>query len=144
MSYAPFDTRAIAERLRATVPGLRDVRCVVDADSVRASAYFSAPGAYVLLPSETSGQSINGARVTPADTQFSIVMAQTSFRERRREAVTDEFSTLLAQVRAALIGWTPPGIGMTAIRWRGGRVYDADASTILWTEDYQLTHVLQA
>lgn len=144
MSYAPFDTRFVVERLRTTVPRLRDVRCVVDVESVRASAYFAAPGAYVLLPSETGGQAINGARVTPADTQFSVVMTLTSFRERHREAVTDEFFTLLAQVRAALIGWTPPGIGMTAIRWRGGRVYDTDASTILWAEDYQLTHVLQA
>lgn len=143
MSYAPFDPRPVVARLKEAAPGLAVVRALADAESVRLQAGFATPGAYVLLPAESSAQAINGARVTAVDAQFSVILACASFRERRGDVLPEALFALLDAVRAALIGWTPPGIGRTAIRWRGGRVHDVDAATILWLEDYQLNHVLQ-
>lgn len=141
--YEPFDTSLVADRIRDQVKGLRLIGNAADYAAVKDLRSFVVPSAYVIFAAESGEPSPRGARGQPASADFGVALAVRNYRTQRGAQLADELRTLLGEVRTALIGWTPPVPGVTAIGWRSGAVMDYDDSTALWVDVYECTHVLQ-
>lgn len=144
MNFEPLDTTWVQARVKDNAPTLRLVAGAADYASVKALGDFPAPAAYVLLADETPGTGgPSGARAVPAVAQFGVALALRNYRDRAGDQLSAEARQVIGQVRAALIGWTPPVAGLRATEWAGGGVMDYDAGVLLWVEAFRCTHVLQ-
>lgn len=144
MNFEPLDTQPIEARIRDQVNGLRLVAGAADYAAVQGLGDVPAPSAYVLLATETPGQAgPMGARAVPAVAQFGVVLALRNWRDQTGGEMGVEARGFIGQVRAALIGWTPPAAGIKPTAWAGGGVMAYQSSTMLWIETYRCTHVLQ-
>lgn len=144
MNFEPFDTGLVVERLKSQVPDLRQVGGAADYAAVQELRGFAVPSAFVIFAGESGGATgPRGARVQPAVTRFGLALAVRNYRPGAGDQLGDELRKVLGQTRSALIGWTPPVPGATALAWEAGEVMDYDHSTVLYVESYQLTHLLQ-
>lgn len=145
MNFEPFDTGLVVKRLKAEVPGLREVGGAADYAAVQDLRGFSTPSAFVIFAGESgnAGNGPRGARVQPAATRFGVVLAVRNYRPGAGDQLGDELRQFIGLSRTALIGWVPPTPGATALTWEGGEVMDYDNSTVLYVDSYQLTHLLQ-
>lgn len=151
MSTAPFDVQPIIQRLRDTVPVLRQVAGAADFAAVTSLADFPAPCAYVLLAREQMdeppkpGHAERGqqqAQQQRAIASFGVVVVARNYRAQRGAQVADELGTVLGAVRAALMGYVPDCAGARPCRLQRGDLTRYDASTALWTDVYQTQHFL--
>lgn len=142
MSYEPFDTTLVEERIKASVPALRLVAGAADYAAVKDLRGFVVPSAFVLLADEEPGGAPRGAPVAPAHARVGVAIAARNYQPGAGGQLSDELRSLVGAVRKALIGWTPPVTGATAVAWAGGAVMDYDASAVLYIDTFVLTHVL--
>ena len=148
MSAAPFDVSVIKERLRTLVPALRSVEGAADYAAVRSLQDYPAPCAYVVLAGETGapnppGNGIRGQQAKVSQmvaATFGVVLVARNYREQRGDQLTDEFQTLLAATRGAVIGFVPDVPGGRACQFVQGDLQDYDASTALWVDVFQTQH----
>lgn len=144
MSNAPFDHRLVIERLRATVPVLRDVGTAADFKAVQRLQDFPTPAAYVLLAEEAgepkaAGNSTGTARQR-VGAMFGVVLAVRSYRYAQLADAADDLQSILDQVRGALVGWVPDLPLARGVQFVTGKVLDSDDTTLLWGEIYSTQH----
>lgn len=153
MNTAPFDTRAITERLQSQVTGLRQVAGAADYASIRSLADYPAPCAYVLLAREQDaephppGHGERGSQVNTVQrliVTFGVVLVVRNYREQRGSQLAGELDTFLGNCRNALLGFVPDVPGARPCRFRQGDLTEYDASTVLWTDVWQTQHTIGA
>ena len=145
MSFAPFDTSLIVERLRSAVPDLHRIGGAADYGAVEKLSGFRTPSAYVIFAEEDNTGRVPtspGVCAQESAVQFGVVLALRHYAEQRGEQMQDEARRLIAQVRTALIGHRPQPKGATAIGWQSGKVLDYSASVLLFADVYRLTHTM--
>lgn len=146
MSFEPFDTRLIVERLRAQVPALQLVGGAADYAAVKEIHSFRTPSAYVIFAEEANTGKVPaaiGQCAQEAQAQFGVVLALRHYQEARGEQMQQQARELIGAVRAALIGHKPAHPGVRVLGWHSGRVLDYDAGVLLFADVYQLHHVMQ-
>ncbi|MDH0494249.1 phage tail terminator protein [Comamonas aquatica] len=142
MSYAPFDSALLEARIKAQCPDLREVGGAAEYAAVQDLRGFATPSAFVIFADEAAGVAPEGSPVAPAIARIGVVIAAQNFRAGAGGQMTQELRQLIGQVRKALIGWTPPALGATAVSWAGGAVMDYDKSTVLYGDTFSVTHFL--
>ena len=144
MSFAPFDTSLIVERLVTQLPALHFVGGAADYAAVKELRGFRTPSAYVIFAEENNTGKVPtsiGVCAQESLVEFGVVLALRHRRETRGEQMQDDMRALVGQVRAALIGHKPrKDIG--AIGWQSGKVLDYDAGVLLFADVYELRHVM--
>ncbi len=148
MSTAPFDAAPIVNRLKAEVPTLRLVGIAADYAAVNALQDFPAPCAYVIVAqergiSQPTGHAPRGQQVKQRQmvrVTFGVVVVARNYRDQRGEQVSEEFKTLLGQVRGALMGYVPDTDGARPCEFVQGDLQDYNAGTALWTDVYETQH----
>lgn len=144
MSFAPFDTGLIVDRVATQLPALQLVGGAADYAAVKELRSFRTPSAYVIFAEEDNTNKVPtsvGVCAQESLVQFGLVLALRNYREQRGEQMQDDVRALVGQARAALIGWKPrKDIGV--IGWQSGKVLDYDASVLLFADVYQLRHVM--
>lgn len=144
MSSAPFDTDPVIERLRASVPELREVAGAANFAAVKNLRDFVVPGAHVVLTSERpDNQEPRGGRQRAIVT-LGVAVAVRNYRDVTGGELKDALSPILSGVRNALIGWLPPEQGARPMKWAGGDVIDYDDNTLLWGDVFQTQHFIGA
>lgn len=145
MNFEPFDTSLVEQRLKAQVPVLLEVGGAAEYAAIQQLSTFRTPSAYVIFAGESvgAGPARGGLRVQPAETRFGVALAVRNYRAGAGGQLNEELRQVIGAVRSALQGWVPPVPSATALAWLGGHVADYDASTVLYLETYQLTHLLQ-
>lgn len=66
--------------------------------------------------------------------QFAIVIAVKAPNDKTGAKGVDALGAIRDAVRAALLGWAPPG--REPIEYRGGRLIDLKAGTVWWLDQY--------
>ncbi len=140
-SSAPFSMALIIERLVAQVPDLRSVEGSSAYAAITSLREFQADSAYVLLARERGDGEAPKAGRQRAMSTFGVVLAVKNYRSGTGEAI-DDISPLIAQTRAALMGWTPDANGARPCQWLDGAVLDFDQDTLLWSDVYQTQHFI--
>lgn len=143
MNSGPFSIRLVIEHLRAQVPGLQSVEGAAQYASITDLREFRPDSAYVLLARERGDgeQPKTGGRQRAIAT-FGVVLAVRNFRDQVGGEAIEEISPLIAQTRAALMGWTPPVNGGRPCQWLQGDVLDYDNNTLLWSDVFQTQHFI--
>ena len=145
MSAAPLDPRLAIERLRSQVAGLQQVGAAADFATVKQLSGFRTPSAYVVLAQESAKERPTGnttGRVRQvAEVTFGVVIAVRNYRHDEAEK-SDALGPVLAAVRGAMIGWTPPLTLARPCQFVTGQVLDSDSSTLLWGEIYSTQHAI--
>ncbi|MCY1266025.1 hypothetical protein D9M69_218760 [compost metagenome] len=93
MSNAPFDHRQVIERLKATVPALREIGTAADFKAVKQLRDFPTPAAYVLLAEESGEPKPAGNSSGPARQRVGALVAGTDYRIESANAGLVEFLT---------------------------------------------------
>lgn len=146
MSWAPFDTGLVIERLKALAAQLQQVGGAADYAAVKSLSSFRTPSAYVVLAGE---QDISPDKDAPqrrptgaqqVETTFGIVVAVQNFRDALGVASSVEAAPVITAVRAAISNWTPDEKRFRPVRWASGDVLDYDASTLLWMDVFTINH----
>lgn len=108
-----MNAAAVADRLKAAVPGLRRVGVAADlmsvlegklADPNGTSAFVIGAGARGGVPDVMAGAFVQLVTET-----VSVVLTLRSIDNRAGDRAVDDLEALKAAVRAALAGWAPPG-----------------------------------
>lgn len=145
MSFNPFDTGLIAERLRATVPALQVVGNAADYAAVKELRGFRTPSAFVVFDEDSNSLRVPdsiGVCAQEAQVRFGVVLALRNYGDKAGERLVADSRGLVGQVRAALIGHKPPGTSARVIGWRAGKVLDYDASVLLFADAYELVYTM--
>ena len=145
MSFAPFDTSLIVERLVTQLTALHFVGGAADYAAVKELRGFRTPSAYVIFAEENNTGKVPtsvGVCAQESEVEFGVVLALRNYREARGEQMHGDMRELVGQVRAALIGHKPAHKGARVIGWRSGKVLDYDASVLLFADVYQMHHVM--
>ena len=145
MSFEPFDTSLIVDRLRQQVPDLHAVGGAADYGAVKELRAFRTPSAYVIFAEEDNTGKVPtspGVCAQESSVQFGVVLALRHYAEARGEQMQGEARRLIGRVRAALIGHRPQPRGATAIGWQSGKVLDYDAAVLLFADVYRLIHTM--
>lgn len=143
---------AIETRLRATVPELRLVAGIMEFAALdKPPPREKMPAAYV-LPMEDAGTPNTLASKylrQPLTRRVSIMLLTTSARDPRGEAAATALEPVIAKVRAALVGWTPPlptqpssGAVLTQVgpmQFRRGVLNDMSDGVLAWGEEFTLS-----
>ena len=141
-SSAPFPMTVILERLRELVPDLQSVEGTAEYAAIKSIGDFRTPCAYALLAREAGdGQPAKAGRQR-ANVSFGVVLAVRNYRVAGGDEAMGEASPLIAQARAALLGWTPPVNGARPCSWLDGGVLDFDDTTLLWSDVFQTQHFI--
>ena len=142
MSYTPFDTTLVEARLKAQAPALREVAGAAEYAAVKELRGFTPPSAFVIFADEAPGDTPTGSSLALAVARIGVVIAARNYRAGAGGQLGQELLEVIAQVRAALIGWKPSSNCTTAITWAGGGLMDYDNSTALYVDTFSLTHIL--
>jgi len=145
MSFAPFDTSLIVERLVTQLPALHFVGGAADYAAVKELRGFRTPSAYVIFAEENNTGKVPtsiGVCAQESLVEFGVVLALRNWREARGEQMQADMRQLIGQVRAVLIGHKPAVAGARVIGWQSGKVLDYDASVLLFADVYRLTHTM--
>ena len=110
---------AIASRLKANVPALREVLLMDDIDSASAAGPKQFPAALVMLHAmQPTGTRPEGATQTPLEQQWMVAIAVQNVRAAADRS-TQAAGPVIPAVVAALQGWQPGG-QPRALAWRPG------------------------
>lgn len=145
MSFAPLDTGLLVQRLREQVPQLASVGGAADYAAVQELRNFVAPSAFVVFAQERNTGKLptgSGACMQECEATVGVVLALRHYQELLGEQLHEEARELVAQVRAALIGFKPAQPGARALAWQEGRVLDYDAGKLLWADLYRVSYVM--
>ena len=88
MSFAPFDTSLIVERLRSAVPDLHRIGGAADYGAVEKLSGFRTPSAYVIFAEEDNTGRVPtspGVCAQESAVQFGVVLALRHYAEQRVE-----------------------------------------------------------
>ena len=150
MSAAPFDIDLVIERVRISVPELRQVRGAADYAQLKTLRDLAPPEAFVLLARERGKPGTHGSQA--AAVSFGVVIAVRNQRGQRGKPAMDDAVPLIGAVRSALIGWTPtlhtgsepgrPIRGGRPCQWLQGDTLDYDANTLLWSDVFTTQHFI--
>lgn len=142
MTSGPFNIQRVIERLRAQVPDFQSVEGAAQYAAITSLGEFRQGSAYVLLARERSdGEQPKAGRQRVLVT-FGVVIAVRNYRDQVGGESIEAISPLIAQTRAALMGWIPPVSGGRACQWLQGDVLDFDDSTLLWSDVFQTQHFI--
>lgn len=143
MNSGPFSIGLVIERLRAQVPTLQSVEGTAQYAAITNLREFRPDSAFVLLARERGdGEPPKAGGRQRAQVTFGVVLAVRNYRDQVGGEALDEVSPLIAQVRAALMGWTPLVDGGRPCQWLQGDVLDYDDSTLLWSDVFQTQHFI--
>ena len=92
---------------------------------------------YALYAAEDADGNIQGTGVRQRCViGVTIALAVTNRRDRRGEAGVEEVEVLHGRVRAALLGWKPPG-ATEPVEYRRGRLLNFTEGAQVWADDYE-------
>ena len=142
MSFAPFDVRPVAARVKAAVTELRTVGVAADYAAVKNLRDFPSPCAYVLLAQEQyqenqPGHGKRGQQVpTPqvGRVSFGVVVAGRNYREQSGGQLAGEINLMLQKVRSCLQGWVPDVPGARPLQIQQGDLLQYDDAVSLWCD----------
>lgn len=122
MSTGPFPLQPVIDRLAAQVPLAVSVGTAADLDTALANPPRRAPAIYVLREERGGASKYSGPMaVQNCDVTVKVVLFARNSREERLGLGARELADeLIAQVRKALIGWTPDD-AFNGLTFRGGR-----------------------
>ncbi len=142
-SSAPFPMSVIIDRLRDRVPELETVEGAAQYAVIQSLSEFRTPCAYALLARESGdGLPAKAGGRQRATVSFGVVLAVRTYRGNVGDEALGEASPLIAQARAALMGWTPSVNGARPCRWIDGGVLDFNDTTLLWSDVFQTQHFI--
>lgn len=142
MTSGPFSIQLVIDRLRAQVPDFQSIEGTAQYAAITSLREFRPDSAYVLLARERGdGEQPKAGRQRVLAT-FGVVIAVRNYRDQVGGESIEAISPLIAQTRAALMGWIPPVNGGRACQWLQGDVLDFDDSTLLWSDVFQTQHFI--
>ena len=93
---------------------------------------------YVLYAAEDADGNIQASGVRQRCViGVTVALAVTHRQERLDEAGVEEVEALHGRVRAALLGWVPPG-ATERVEYRRGRLLNFTAGAQVWADDYEM------
>jgi hypothetical protein len=102
------------------------------------------PAAYV-VPLEDVGQPSTAVSIVRQRLLYSVgvVIMVANLRDPRGEAAIVDVSAVVAQVRAALVGWSPAP-SFDPVEFRRGRLVDLIEGVVVWQDEYEAATHLRA
>lgn len=146
MNFEPFDIELAMTQLQANAPLLTGgVMGAVEYAAIKKIGDFRPPCAYVLLAREKGVPNTgNTTGEQHAVVTFGVVVIARNYRASTRGTeAAQALRPLLAQVRAAFMGWVPKLPGARPTKFIQGDLVDYDQANVLWTDVYQTQHSLQ-
>lgn len=145
MAVGPFPLAEIVERLRVRVPAAKTVGLVADLNAALNTPPNAQPALYVLCserggPAKYTGP---GCLIQNCQVQITVVLlVRHASNERTGSGARSRANEVLAQVRSALIGWTPDD-AYNALTFRSGRDDHYQAGWYAGQEVYDTDYRIQ-
>jgi len=142
VSFAPFDVRPVADRIRAGVADLRLVGLAADYAAVKNLRDFTPPSVFVVLAQEhfeasKAGHGQRGEQVRMAqrgNVAVGVIIVGRNYREQQGAQLSAEMNALIGSVRGVLGGWIPDVPGARPCELQRGDLLQYDDATALWCD----------
>jgi len=141
MNVGPFPLSEVIQRLRAKVPLAKIIGTAADLEAAVDVPPNAQPAVYVLMD-ERGGQSKYSGQATiqNVDVTVKIIrLVRSVAGEKRGSGAREKADELTAQIRAALIGWTP-GSAFQALTLMSGRDDRYRAGWLAGQEHFQTSY----
>lgn len=150
MTFAPFDVRIVAARLKTLGKTLRLVGVAADYAAVKNLRDFPTPCAYVLLAQEqfqdnAPGHAPRGSQVAVTQkglATFGVVLAGRNYREQAGAQLAGEIVDLIHAARSCLQGWVPDVPGARPLQIDRGDLLQYDDSIALWCDVWKTQTII--
>ncbi|MDP1696498.1 MAG: hypothetical protein Q8L45_01715 [Xanthomonadaceae bacterium] len=142
----PFDITPVIDRLRASVPTLRQVAGAAELDAAMNSVNASTvPAAYVLPALESAGETRGSSQrlIQIVSVTVAVVIAVRNYRRADLgSAAGADLGGVVAAVRSAVLGWTPPG-GEKPFDFKAGRLERRQDAALWWQDLYRTQYRIE-
>ncbi|MBF0422780.1 MAG: hypothetical protein HQL73_07290 [Magnetococcales bacterium] len=132
--------QTIEDRIRETVPDLRQVEGAAGLESIR-NGKVSPPAAFVVEAANSVAQGIEGYQSVVES--FAVVLVIHNRRDPQGGDASDNCRLLRDQVAQALIGWQP-SMTYDPVAYVRGSLVSLSGATLSWQEIYQTIGVRRA
>jgi len=131
---------AVAERLRAECPALKQVLAALSA----AAAPKAYPAAYVLpLAERAAPNEFGGAHLQKVTARVAVeLMVKHAGQEAGGAAASESLEDLRDSVLGALLGWSP-GAGFDTFDFASGRLVSIDPGFVVWRDEFDTNFHLE-
>jgi len=144
MNVGPFPLSEVMTRLRAKVSLAKVIGTAADLDAAVEVPPNAQPALYVLMDERGGPNKYSGAvTIQNVDVSLKIVrLVRSAAGEKRGSGAREKADELTAQLRAALIGWTP-GSAFEAITFSASRDDRYRAGWLAGQEHFQTSYRIQ-
>lgn len=146
MTTGPFNVKAVIDRVKAEVTGLRKVGGAAEIATITADS-TRPPVAFVLLTSELGGPragASNGAYSQRLTATVSVLMGVQAYGDATGGKNPGELQAKVQALRTALLNWQPiPGNACTVMELADGRVYDFRDQVIWWLDRFRFDYFVE-
>ena len=133
-----MDLTPILARLQDQLGGFKKVGSAADLDAI-GQGVIPAPSCYLVPMSESAEESsLLGAYEQRLTVGFSVILVCANKRDATGEAALAHLEGLRAQIKAALLNWSPqPEIG-EPVRFSAGHLLRFDDGLLWWSDDFNV------
>lgn len=133
----------IIARLQSQVPTLKLVAGAAEFQAASETNPLATPAAYVLRMAENGGKSLTAAQVTQrVAAEIGIVIVVRNVADPTGAAAGADLETLRIAVRAALLGWAPPGCDR--LEFAAGGLLAFRDGHIWWQDSYHSAYTINS
>lgn len=137
-----MDLAPILARLQSELTDFRVVGGAVDLDAVLASARPATPAAYLMPLAEAGGENTLSSDLQELEVTLAVILAVSNRRDATGAAAGADLEALRAQVRQALLGWTPDAATCTPLWFSQGRVLSFSDGVLWWGDEFRFSTYL--
>lgn len=140
-----MDLDSIVERLKASVPALREIGGSATLDAAVKANRFAQPAAYVLPRKESGAENEIGPNGYSqlVKTSFSVVLVVKNVGDARGKKAHGDLQEVRGAVQQALINWKPEWAA-NPVEFDSGVLAEMDAGVIWWEDVYRTEFYLEA
>lgn len=133
---ADLDLQALAERLRAAMPELRQVGVLADLEAALGGT-FTPPAAFVMPVSERAEAPVRTSVLRQrVALRTGVLLSVQNLRDIKGAAALDTLRPLRAALRTALVGWVPDADTGEPLVHATGRLWRMDGGRIWWLDEF--------
>lgn len=135
----------VVARLRANATTLKLVEPAAEYAALKAPPPAARqPAAYVIPQRDTAGRNnVIGAVRQRVGASFGVIIMLGNLRDARGGQAVADIDAVKADVRAALLGWTPQ-TGWEPVLMGAGSLIDIDQGVLVWMESFSTAYQFRA
>lgn len=136
---------SISDRILARCPGFALVGGAAQFDTAR-HGLARLPAAFVLPARDRASPNSflsQGVVQQQIGSEFAVLIAARNLEDATGAATADELNALRAEIRAALLNWTPEGAEI-GCEYVAGEILGFEDAVILWQEIYRTEYMIRS